>query len=229
MAILAVIFDMDGTLVDTNAVHVEAWRRAFDRLGYKVAEDRIMREVGKGGDKLVPSILDDTAEAEHGEELRKCYGEEFLKIAGEQTFRLFPQVRQLMAALNRKGIRTAIATSAEKNYLDAIQKSAACDLAAVVDNVVTASDAENSKPEPDIVTAAVAQLGVSADECVMVGDTPHDGEACRRAGVAFVGLTSGGHSEETLRDAGAVAVWSDTGTMLAELDRLLQLEVSTAA
>lgn len=225
MAIAAIIFDMDGTLVDTNAVHVEAWRRAFQRCGFEVEEPRIMAEIGKGGDMLVPSILDEAAEAEHGERLREYCGNEFLDIAKSQSFQLFPQVPELLQALRENGIKTAIATSATQEHLKAIQKSADSRLVTLVDAVVTATDAENSKPEPDIILAAVEKLEVSPEQCVMIGDTPHDAEASRRGGIAFVGLTSGGHNEATLREAGAVEVWNDTADLLNNLEQLLTIEL----
>ncbi len=99
--------------------------------------------------------------------------------------------------------------------------SAGVDLRELVDIVVTGSDAEATKPDPDLVQAAVRKLRVSVERCRMVGDTPHDGEACRRAGVPFVGLTCGGHPVETLREAGAFEVWRDPLDLLEHLDRVL--------
>jgi HAD superfamily hydrolase (TIGR01549 family) len=224
MNVDAVIFDMDGTLVDTNAIHVESWRRAFHRLGLEIDEDRIMAEIGKGGDMLVPSILDEEAEAAHGEELRDYCCQEFLSMAGSQSIQAFPSATELLQSLREHGIKTAIATSATQEHLDAIQRSAGYDFQGAVDAVVTATDAEKSKPEPDIVLAAVEKLGVAKERCIMIGDTPHDAEACRRAGVSFVGLTGGGHSRETLEEAGAVSVWQDTADLIRHLDEVVELE-----
>ena len=228
MAVQAVIFDMDGTLIDTNAVHVEAWRRAFHRCGFEIEESRIMAEIGKGGDMLVPSILDEATENEQGEQLRQYCGDEFLGIAASQSLQMFPNATELLQALHEHGIKTAIATSATQEHLEAIQKSADCNLEELVDVVVTATDAERSKPEPDIVLAAVEKLELSPEQCIMIGDTPHDAEACRRAGVAFVGLRSGGHDEGVLSEAGAVSVWEDTADLLDHLDELLGIELSHA-
>src|SRR5215213_5994425 len=107
----AMIFDIDGTLVDTNPAHVEAWRRAFRRLGYDVARERIELEIGKGGDKLVPSVLGEAGEARSGEQLRKAQKEEFLSIAGKERFRVFPGVPEIFGVLRERSIRTALATS----------------------------------------------------------------------------------------------------------------------
>jgi len=226
MAVEAVIFDMDGTLVDTNAAHVEAWRRAFEKGGFAVEAGRIAPEIGKGGDKLVPSVLDEATDREHGDDLRESNGDEFLKIAGAQQFAVFPQADELLAALHERGLKVALATSAKKEYLEAIEKSAGIDLQGLADLVITADDAEQSKPAPDLVLATVRKLGLSPAKCVMVGDTPHDAEACRRAGVSFVGVRTGGHTEAALTGAGARAVWDDVSDLLAHLDEAL-LQVSS--
>lgn len=229
MATHAVIFDLDGTLVDTNAVHAEAWGRSFRALGYDISLARIAPEIGKGGDNLVPSIIGDAADEKDGDALRARVGEEFLRIASETHFRIFPGAQDLLRALSKRGIETAIATSGQSKFLDAIARSAGTDLRDDVDRVVTASDAEASKPDPDLVVAAVAKLDVERDACVMIGDTPHDGEACRRAGVAFVGVLCGGNSEATLRAAGARDVWRDPADLLAHLDEMLDLSAASHA
>src|SRR4051794_24023792 len=102
MALDAMIFDLDGTLIDTNGAHVEAWRRAFASCGNQVAPDRIALEIGKGGDMLVPAILGPSAEEEHGEELRRASAEEFLKLAQQQRFALLPGTQELLAELRRR-------------------------------------------------------------------------------------------------------------------------------
>jgi HAD superfamily hydrolase (TIGR01549 family) len=222
------IFDVDGTLVDTNPAHVEAWRRAFQRFGYDVPTGRIVVEIGKGGDKLVPSILGEEAEKRHGEALRRAQREEFLAIAKRQHFRVFSGVPELFRALKNRGIRTALATSSDDKHLDATLASARIDLRSMADVVVTKSDAEASKPAPDVVVAAVEKLGFSPALCAMVGDTVYDGQACQAAGVVFLGVLSGGSSEAALLEAGARAVFRDVGHLLVELDRALEI-VSLAA
>jgi HAD superfamily hydrolase (TIGR01549 family) len=222
------IFDVDGTLVDTNPAHVEAWRRAFQRFGYDVPTDRIVAEIGKGGDKLVPSILGGEAEQRHGEALRRAQKEEFLAIAKRQHFRVFSGVPELFRALKNRGIRTALATSSDDKHLGATLASAGMDLRTMADVVVTKSDAEASKPAPDLVVAAVEKLGFSSAQCAMVGDTVYDAQASQAAGVVFLGLLSGGSSEAALLEAGARAVLRDVTHLLVELDRALGV-VSLAA
>lgn len=229
MTLRGMIFDIDGTLVDTNPAHVEAWRRAFQRFGFAIPTDRIVPEIGKGGDKLVPSVLDPKAEERCGEALRAAQKEEFLAIAAREHFRVFPGTEELFAACRGQGIRTAMATSSDEKHLDATLASAGLDLRRLVDVVVTKSDADASKPSPDLVVAAVEELRLQAAECAMVGDTVYDGQACQAAGVAFLGVLTGPASDAELLAAGARGVWNDVAHLLADLDRALQLAALAGA
>jgi HAD superfamily hydrolase (TIGR01549 family) len=227
----AMIFDVDGTLVDTNPAHVVAWRRAFARFGYDIPTERIEVEIGKGGDKLVPSVLGEAEESRIGEPLRQAQKEEFLEIARGEHFKVFPGVPEIFDALRRRGLSTALATSSDEKHLKATLTSAGLDLTKLTDLVVTKSDASESKPSPDIVVAAVEKLGLSAAACAMVGDTVYDAQACQAAGVMFFGLLSGGTSESEMLDAGAIAVWQDIAHLGQDLDRAIEMESlpSTAA
>ena len=229
MTLRAMIFDIDGTLVDTNPTHVEAWRRAFGRFGYDVSTDRIELEIGKGGDKLVPSVLGAEVETRLGEALRQAQKEEFLVAAKSQRFKLFPGVPDIFEALRTRGIGTALATSSDEKHLQATLASAGRDLTRFVDVVVTKNDADESKPAPDIVVAAVKKLGLSPSECAMVGDTIYDAQACQSAGVAFLAVLSGGTPEAELLEAGAIAAWKDVAHLLQDLDRALEIVTQTGA
>jgi len=229
MALSGMIFDVDGTLVDTNRHHVEAWHRAFERLGFDVPVERVRSEIGKGGDKLVPSILGHDVEERCGDALRRAQKKEFLAIAKGEHFRIYPGLRDLFKALPERDIRTALATSSDEEQLQATLASAGVDLTRLADVVATKSDAEESKPAPDIVVAAVEKLGLSPAECAMVGDTVFDGQSCASAGVVFLGVLSGGTPLEDLVDAGAVGVWRDVGHLLADLDRALEIAALAAA
>jgi HAD superfamily hydrolase (TIGR01509 family) len=223
MNLRGLIFDIDGTLVDTNAAHVEAWYRAFRRFGYDVPLQRIIPEIGKGGDKLVPSVLGQQAEERDGEALRKAQKGEFLAIAKREHFRVFPGVPELFRALRDRHIRTALATSSDDKHLDATLASAGIDLRKLVDVVVTKSDAPSSKPAPDLIVAALEELDLPPSQCAMVGDTVYDGQACQAAGIVFLGVLSGGSTETALLEAGARAVWRDVAHLLADLDRALEI------
>jgi phosphoglycolate phosphatase-like HAD superfamily hydrolase len=223
------IFDLDGTLIDTNPSHVEAWRRTFQRFGFEVPAGRIVPEIGKGGDKLIPSVLGDEGEREYGEALRKAQKEEFLSLARAQTFEVFPGTVEIFSTLQERGIRTALATSSDEKHLEGTFASAGVDLRPLVDVVVTRTPDEPSKPSPDLVVDAVEQLSLRPVECAMVGDTIYDAQACVAAGVAFLGVLTGPASESELHEAGAAAVWRDVGHLLRELDRALELAALAGA
>jgi phosphoglycolate phosphatase-like HAD superfamily hydrolase len=229
MALRGLIFDIDGTLVDTNPSHIEAWRRAFTRFGFDIPPARIKVEVGKGGDKLVPSVLGQELESRLGEALRREQKAEFLKIAEREHFRVFPCVPELFQALREREIRTALATSSDKKHLQATMTSAEIDLPSLADVLVTKDDAESSKPAPDLIIVASEKLAVRPTDCAMVGDTVYDGQACQAAGVVFLSVLSGCSAESELRQAGACAVWRDTGHLYADLDRALENASHAAA
>jgi HAD superfamily hydrolase (TIGR01509 family) len=217
------IFDVDGTLVDTNDAHIDAWHRAFAACGYDVPRERILPEVGKGGDMLVPSVIGEANDERDGERLRQLQSDGFLATARRTRFPVFPGGIELLEELRRRRIQTAIATSSRAEHLEATLRSAGIDLRRLVEEVVTASDADASKPAPDVVLAAVRKLRREPDECIMVGDTAHDGEACARAGVPFLGVLCGGKSRETLLAAGAMGVWPTPRDLLENLDAALEL------
>lgn len=221
LEIRGIVFDMDGTLVDTNWAHVEAWRRAFADHGYDVPRVRIVPEIGKGGDQLLPALLGRDTDEREGDAIRDTQAERFRHFASLVQFELFPGVVELLEALRARDIPVALATSSEREFLELIERRAACDLQALADVVVTKSDAEHSKPAPDLVVAAVQRLGLDPSQCLMVGDTTHDGEACRKAGVPFAALLCGGASREELERAGARHIWRHPAGMLDALDRLL--------
>lgn len=227
----ALIFDLDGTLVDTNDAHVESWVRALDRHGYRAFPDRLRPEMGKGGDNLFPDLFGADAEARDGEAVRKTVGEEFVRIVGrERRIRAFDDALALLDAVRARGLRTALATSSAPEHLEATLASAGLGtpdggpLRDRFDAVVTKGDVEASKPAPDVVLAAVAKLGLSPAQCALVGDTPHDAESAKRAGVVTLGVLAGGMNDErTLLRAGARAVWRDPAHLLADLDAALRI------
>jgi HAD superfamily hydrolase (TIGR01509 family) len=223
MALDAVLFDVDGTLVDTNPAHVEAWRRAFESFGYTIAADRIAIEVGQGGDRLVPSVLGPSTAARQGVALRHAAGAEFVTLSRERHFPVFPGVAELFAALRDRGLRTALATSSTPTQLAGLLHSSGLSHTTLVDAVVTCDDVRATKPAPDTVTAAVTKLGLSPAQCAYVGDTPYDAQAARAAGVVALGLLTGGYTEAALLAAGTRHVWRDPAALLADIDLALHV------
>jgi HAD superfamily hydrolase (TIGR01509 family) len=219
----ALIFDLDGTLVDTNELHTESWVRGFARLGYKIDADRVRPEMGKGGDNLAPDVLGRAADERDGERLREAVGEEYKQLAPERGVRVFDGAVELLAELRRRGLRTALATSSGAGDLEATFGAAGVDLREHVDVVVMKDDVARSKPYPDVVLAALEKLGLSPAECAMVGDTPHDAEAAKRAGVITLGVLCGGMNDaRTLVGAGARRVYDGPADLLSRLDEALE-------
>ena len=221
MALGGMIFDLDGTIVDSNGLHVEAFQKAFAACGYKVGRDRIFVEVGKGGDQLVPSVIGKELDRVDGDAIRAAHPKEYAKLVRERGLRVFPGARELVAEVRRRGLRTVLATSSGEEHLRATEQGSGLKLREMFDELVGADDIERSKPAPDVVAAAVKKLGMSPAECAMVGDTPYDMASARGAGVVCLGLTCGGHDEKTLRHGGAREVWRDPADLLARLDEAL--------
>ncbi len=224
MALDGLIFDLDGTLVDTNPLHIEAWRRVFERAGYRVGADRIAVEVGKGGDQLVPALFGDEADRRDGQRLREAHPKEFTGLAEERGIKPFKQAVELVRAARERGLKVALATSSGQDHLRTIERHAKLELAPMFDQLVTSDDIENSKPAPDMVSAGVEKLGLSPAQCALVGDTVWDAQACRHAGVACVGVATGGeaHSADRLRGAGARVVYRDPADLHQHLDDALR-------
>lgn len=228
MALDALIFDIDGTLIDSNPAHVEAWRIAFEQHGYRIARDRIEVEIGKGGDKLVPDVLGREADERDGDALRKAEPEEFAKIGKARGFHAFGRAIELLDVVHKRGLKVVLATSSQKEQLATLQQYSGVDLEAVCDVLVTADDAEQSKPAPDIVAAAAAKVKLSPAQCAMVGDTLYDMQSAKHAGVIGLGVLTGYQSRETLKQSGARAVYSDVAEMLDELHDVVHRASPTA-
>lgn len=221
MALRALLFDVDGTLVDTNEAHVAAWLSAFASLGYPVGHDRLAKEIGKGGDLLVAAVLGDDVERLHGEALRQARKRAFRAQIERDGVRFFPGVAALLDAVRARGLRTAIATSASREDLALLEEHLGRSFASMVDSVATGDDAETSKPAPDVVEVACAQLGEDPLACALLGDSLHDAAAARAAGVAFLGVASGYAGEQELFAAGARFVARDLPHLTASLDEAL--------
>lgn len=222
MALDALIFDIDGTLLDTNDLHVEAWRQALERHGYRVASDRIEQEIGKGGDKLVPALLGRSLDEKDGDRLRKLQPELFAELARSRGVRPFPGAVELLREARRRGLKVVLATSSQAAHVRVLGEASGVDLEREVDHLVTADDADESKPAPDLVEAAVRRLGLSPAQCAMVGDTLYDMEAAKHAGVIGLGVQTGYQPPSDLLRSGARAAWPSTKEIYAALDDVLR-------
>ena len=209
----AVLFDIDGTLVDSNYLHVQAWSEALDELGHPVDDWRIHRSIGMDSKKLLAALLGEHAD-QLGEEAKSGHQQRYAELAGR--LRPFAGARDLLAAVAGRGVQVVLATSAPPDELRNLLE--VLDAGNWTAHVTSGQDVDNAKPDPDIVHVALEKAAVAADLAVMVGDAVWDGQAAQRAGVTFVGLRSGGSSAAELRDAGAVAVYDDAAELLASLE-----------
>ena len=212
----AVIFDVDGTLIDSVDLHARAWQDAFRDFGHEIAFEDVRWQIGKGGDQLLPVFLTEEEMNEVGEKLEEHRGR-ILKERYLSRITPFPGVRELLERLRADGVQIALASSAKADELEKYKELAG--IADLVDVETTSDDAERSKPHPDIFQAALRRLdGLQLGDVLVVGDTPYDAEAAGKAGLRTVGLLCGGFPEQSLRDAGCVAVYASPADLLAQYD-----------
>jgi HAD superfamily hydrolase (TIGR01509 family) len=217
MLIKAVLFDVDGTLVDSVDLHAQAWVDAFREFGHDIPFEEVRAQIGKGSDQLMPVFLSLQVLEEKGQALEKRRGEIFRKGYLPQV-RAFPQAAELLKHVDKAGLRSALASSASKEELAALKRIVGIEDDRL-DAETSSSDAERSKPFPDIFEAALAQMpGVSPDEAVVIGDTPYDAEAAAKAGIRTIGLLCGGFPEQSLHAAGCIAIYRDPAHLLAEYE-----------
>ena len=207
----AVLFDVDGTLVDSTYPHTLAWWQAFRRADLDVPMWRIHRSIGMGPDQLVPALADTDVDADALAESDDAIYSTYWPV-----LRLLPGARDLVRRCHDDGWVTVLASSAGAREVQVIRDLLDADDA--LDHATSSDDAQDSKPAPDLVTVAVGRAGIDASEAVFVGDAVADVVACARAGVPCVGLECGGTSADELRDAGAVAVYRDPADLLTHLD-----------
>lgn len=207
------MFDVDGTLVDSVDLHARAWQEAFAHFGKHVPLADVRRQIGKGGDQLVPVFLSAHELGQYGGALER-YRAELWRRAYMPGVKALPAARELLLRARAEGLRLALASSAKKDELEWNRRLLDLD-PSLLCGATTSDDAERSKPHPDIFQAALAATGVAADEAVAIGDSPWDALSARRAGLRTIGVLSGGFPEEDLRDAGCVAIYRDPADLLA--------------
>jgi HAD superfamily hydrolase (TIGR01509 family) len=208
------ILDIDGTLVDTNYQHAIAWYRAFRQSGIVLPVWRIHTHIGMGGDQLVAALTDEATDEEKGEDIRTA--EKALYMAMIEEVEPMEGARELIERLKEGGKTVVLASSAKddevEHYLDLL------DARELADDWTSSGDVERTKPAPDLVRAALDKAGAEPSDSVMVGDTPWDCRAAKRAGVPTVTLMTGGFSDQELRRAGAVAVFESIPELLERID-----------
>ena len=208
----AVILDIDGTLIDSNDAHAHSYVDAAREQGIEAEYGRIRRLIGKGGDKLIPEVFGFEKESPEGKRLDERKGEIFREVY-LPTLQPTPGTRELLERLRDRGLTLVVATSAGKDDLKGLLERAG--VGDLIQEATSASDVEESKPEPDVVEAALKQAGQPAEAALMIGDTPYDVEAATRAGVRIIAVRSGGWGDEDL--GGAVAVFDHPADLLSRL------------
>jgi phosphoglycolate phosphatase-like HAD superfamily hydrolase len=215
MKIEAVLFDIDGTLVDSNEQHIKAWEAAFRKEGHPQDAAAICAQIGKGGDLLVPALLPQLAE-DAQKRIAEGHGLYFKahfldKVLG------FPRASDLIAKVRESGCKVVLASSAKREELD--HYIAMLGIEGMVDASTSIDDVETSKPAPDIFSTALAKIGMAAELAIVVGDTPYDIEAASKAGIRAIGVESGPFSADKLKDAGAVAVFADVADLFGRFNQ----------
>jgi HAD superfamily hydrolase (TIGR01509 family) len=217
MALEGVILDVDGTLVLSNDAHAQGWVEAFAAFGYEVKFEQVRPLIGMGADQIVPKFAPGlSGKSGKGKEIADRRKELIINKFGPN---LAPTngARQLVAKMREQGLRLLIASSATSQELTILLKAAQVDDLLSQDEATTSSDAEASKPAPDIVEAALSKLEMQPDQVVMLGDTPYDVESAKKAGVGVIAFRCGGFDDSQLEDA--IAIYDDPTDLLAHYDR----------
>jgi HAD superfamily hydrolase (TIGR01509 family) len=215
----AVLFDLDGTLVDSNFHHVVAWHRAFLDVDTEVPCWRILGLIGRSGSDLVRILLGDELADQHGDHVKELHTRYFLDSAS--LVRPLPGARELLEAIAELGWRSVLATSAGEKELAVLRD--ALDAEDLISAVTSSSDAEESKPAPDIVASALERIEAEPSEAILLGDTVWDVQAGRRAGVPTAAVLSGGIPREALEHAGAAAIYAGPLEVRSHLEEFTQL------
>ena len=212
----AVIFDIDGTIVDSVDLHAKAWQRAFEKFGKKILLEAIRSQIGKGADQLLPVYFSKQELEQFGEAMEIYRGELFKKEYLPKV-KGFPKVRELFQRIKQDKKQIALASSAKKDELKRYKEIAQID--DLIESETSSDNVERSKPCPDIFEAALKQLGnVTPDRVIVVGDTPYDAAAAAEANLKSIGLLCGGWTEPQLRRAGCIAVYRDPADLLARYE-----------
>lgn len=206
-----VIFDVDGTLVDSVDLHAQAWVEALRHFGYEVDFDAVRSQIGKGGDQLMPVFVPPADLERRQDEIDRYRHDLFARDYMDKVTG-FPGVRSLIERLLADGKRVALASSAKGDELQRYKRVAGID--DLIRTETTSDDVDRSKPHPDIFEAARRKLDLPARDAVVVGDTPWDALAAGKAGIPIIGVLCGGFAEADLRKAGCVEIHRDPQDLL---------------
>ena len=207
----ALLCDIDGTLVQSNWLHAEAWQVALGAIGEHVELEEIRRQIGKGGDELVPFFVP-WWKQKHIQKPIEAFRKQVFQQDFLEQVKPIPRVREFLLRLKDAGIRLSLASSASKEDLLIYKKIA--QMEDLIEEESSADDADRSKPHPDIFQATLKRLGLKPEEVLALGDTPYDAEAAGKAGIWTIGVETGGWTRAELLRAGCVEVYKDVGELL---------------
>ena len=213
--IRGVIFDVDGTLVDSNDAHAHAWVEAMEEQGYHISFERVRPLIGMGGDKILPQTLGIAKESEEGKRISQRRKEIF-KQRYLPHLKAFPGAKELLERMYEQGLKLLIASSAEPDELQGLLQAIGPHAADLFALQISAQEAKRSKPDPDVLSIAVQRSGYSPQELVMVGDTPYDIEAAAKVKVKAIAFRCGGWSDKDLM--GAIMTYDGPADLLAHYE-----------
>lgn len=209
----AVVLDLDGTLVDTNEYHVRAWLDTLAEYGYEPGYGEVRRLIGMGTDNFLPALVGLAEDDPKTEEIGDRRGEIF-KTRYMPRARAFPRARELLERMKGEGLTLVAASSSTSSEVEKLLEKVGA--GGLVESATSSTDAEHSKPDPDIVEAALEKAGFPPEQVVMIGDSPYDVEAAHKAGIEIIGLRCGGFSDSDL--AGTITIYDDPADLLARFD-----------
>ena len=220
----AVIFDIDGTLVDSVDFHAQSWEKTFQHFGHQIPYEQIRPQIGKGSDQLLPIFfsVEELNESDDGHgptfrERMRDYRRELYKREYHPRIKAFPQVRELLLRIKADGKRIALASSATKDDLATYKQI--MNVEDLIDAATTTEEVKSSKPEPDVFSVTLDKLGdIASNDVIVVGDSPYDAEAAGKINLRTIGVLCGGFPEENLRKAGCIAIYKDIADLLAHYD-----------
>jgi HAD superfamily hydrolase (TIGR01509 family) len=211
----AVLCDIDGTLVDSNWLHAEAWQHAFAEMGIVLERETVRRQIGKGGDELIPVFVP-WWKRDAVEEPLKAYRDWLFRTDFLSRVKPLPKVRDFAEELKRRDIKFALASSAKKNDIEDYKRI--MHVEDLVDDATSADDVDRAKPHPDVFSVTLKRLGLKAKDCIALGDTPYDAESAGKAGLGTIGVETGGWTHNELMGAGCVEVYASVAELLERID-----------
>ena len=217
----ALIFDLDGTLVDSVKYHAEAWVKAFEEYGYNFPFDTLKRQIGKGSEYIVSELLNEE-EAKKLHSNIASFRKEYYQKNLLNKVQPFPKVKELFETLSKDGLKIVLASAARgetvQHYIELL------DIGELIDGATSTDDVEKSKPEPDIFKSALSKLeGIKKEAVMVIGDSPYDAIAASKIGLTTIGLLGGGFEDKVLRDAGCVSIYRDPADLLANYPQFIEL------